>query len=74
MTAYNIICETCDAEYSVYADEVESRLPSKCSFCGSDVPEDNITSNESDEWSDEDWDKLTDEALDDDEWKWDDKN
>ena len=67
MPSYDIICESCDAEYSVYIDETEIRFPLHCAFCGSDLPEDNVTSEESDEWSDDDWDKLTDEALDDDE-------
>jgi hypothetical protein len=75
MPSHSIICESCDAEYSVYIDEPEVSLPLHCAFCGSDLPEDNITTSEDlDEWSDDDWDKLTDETLDDDEWKWDDKN
>jgi hypothetical protein len=75
MPSHSIICESCDAEYSVYIDEPEVSLPLHCAFCGSDLPEDNITTSEDlEEWSDDDWDKLTDEALDDDEWKWDDKN
>lgn len=74
MPSHSIICENCDAEYSVYIHETEIRLPLHCAFCGSDLPEDNVTTEEHEEWSEDDWDKLTDEALDDDEWKWDDKN
>jgi len=74
MPSHDIICENCDAEYSVYIDETEIRIPSHCSFCGSELTEDNVTTSEnSDEWSDEDWDQLTGEALDEEEWKWEDK-
>jgi hypothetical protein len=72
MPSHRIICEACDAEYSLYTEEHEISIPKHCAFCGTSLPEDNITTNES-EWSDEDWDKLADEGFDDEEWKWEDK-
>lgn len=74
MSSHKIICESCDAEYTINIDETELRVPKHCAFCGSDLPEDNVTTDEYDEWSDEDWDKLADEGLDDDDWKWEDKD
>lgn len=74
MSQYKLICETCDVEYSIHTYNEDADVPGHCSFCGSTIPEDNITSSESEDWSDEDWDKLTEESLDDEDWKWENKD
>jgi len=74
MPSHKIICESCDAEYTLYNDEHEIRVPQNCAFCGTTLPEENITTDESEDWTEDDWDKLADEGFDDEEWKWEDKD
>ena len=74
MPYYTVFCEVCGSEYTVSGQELRDP-PSTCTFCGSTLEETNVTEQEDlGEWTEEDWDKLTDEGLDDDEWKWEGKD
>jgi hypothetical protein len=72
MAHYTVFCEDCGSEYTVAGPELKDP-PSTCTFCGSKLEDTNVT-EETNEWSDDDWDKLADEGLDDGEWNWEGKD
>ena len=72
MPTYEVVCESCDAEYSVSSYEgVMYEPPTHCSYCGSRLNDDLVSENpDGEEDWDKDWDKLSEEGLDDlDDWK-----
>lgn len=68
MPTYEVVCESCDAEYSVTSlDGINIDPPAHCSYCGEALNDDLIKEYDEDE---DDWDKLSEEGLDDiDDWK-----
>ena len=71
MGCFRVLCESCDTEYYLTSvNEEFENLPKSCSFCGSELDEDNIT-DETENSEDAEWDKLSEESLDDldDDWK-----
>ena len=47
MPSYTVYCDECDAGYDLQIEENEIRdRPSNCSYCGSELKEENITSEE----------------------------
>ena len=68
MPTYEIVCESCDAEYSVTSlDGINIDPPAHCAYCGETLNDDLIKEYDEDE---NDWDKLSEEGLGDvDDWK-----
>ena len=62
MPAYTVYCDECDAGYDIHIEENEIHdRPITCSYCGSDLKEENVTSEEGG------WEGISeDDDLDDD--------
>jgi hypothetical protein len=63
MSSYKVYCDSCDAEYQI----IGAALPKHCVYCSTELDETCI-SEEDEEFSDDEWDKLI-EDID----EWDDK-
>jgi hypothetical protein len=63
MSSYKVYCDSCDAEYQI----IGTALPKPCVYCSTELDETCI-SEEDEEFSDDEWDKLI-EDID----EWDDK-
>lgn len=71
MGCFRVMCDSCDTEYYLTSTDEEFKTPPKaCTFCGTELDEDNIV-DETEESEDDEWDKLIEESLDDidDDWK-----
>jgi rRNA maturation endonuclease Nob1 len=60
MSNYKVYCDSCDAEFEVSI----STVPKHCASCGTELDE-TCVSEETGNFSDEDWDKLIEDI---DEW------
>jgi NAD-dependent SIR2 family protein deacetylase len=61
MPSYTVYCDECDAGYDVQIEENEIHdRPSNCSYCGSELKEENVTSEE------DDWESLSEDEWEDD--------
>jgi|LauGreDrversion4_2_1035121.scaffolds.fasta_scaffold156157_2 hypothetical protein len=67
MSKYKIFCDSCEAEYTVtpVAGDTHNE-PVHCSYCGSELTDENVGTHEEDD-IDEEWEKLLEEDIDD--WK-----
>ena len=61
MPSYTVYCDECDAGYDVHIEENEIHdRPSNCSYCGSELKEENVNSEKDwedsseDEWENDD--------------------
>jgi len=62
MGSYTVYCDECDAGYDVFMEENEIHdKPMFCSYCGSELKDENISGEDSEE---DDWEKLIDDEWD----------
>lgn len=62
MSEYTVYCDECDAGYILYMEENEIHdQPSHCSYCGSELKPENVSSD-NDDWDEDDWDKLSEDT------------
>jgi rRNA maturation endonuclease Nob1 len=67
-TIYELNCESCGTEYELtYIEGEDSEHPIYCPFCGNDIDLDEVVeeSDNDDEWLDD----LSDDTIDEDEWR-----
>jgi hypothetical protein len=71
MSTYKVFChEGCEAEYTVTPFEGDTNtVPVHCSYCGIELIDECIGLSD-DDFNDEEWNKLSEESLED--WKYED--